>query len=58
MGGVRFPWKMIIYQDAKKFSYLNFINIFVINFYFEVYIRFIAMFVLENHEVSFINVQG
>ena len=30
-----FPLKMIIYQDAKKFSYFNFINIFIIYLYFK-----------------------
>ena len=33
--GAGFPWKMIIYQDAKKFSKFNFISVFIIYFYFK-----------------------
>ena len=31
-----FSWKIITNQDAKKVSYFNFINIFIIYFYFKV----------------------
>ena len=44
MGGMSFPSQIIVNKDSQE---LGCINIFVINFYFEIWHRFIIVFILK-----------
>ena len=56
MGGMSFPSQIIVNKDSQELGCINLFNIFVINFCFEIWHRFIIVFIFKDHKISFINI--
>ena len=52
-----FPSQIIVNKDSQELGLSIYLfNIFVINFYFEIWHWFIIVFIFEDHKISFINI--